>query len=242
MVARSRHPFVFLPHLLVILGLATLAGGLLAFEGGDSDDAKRPLDLPSGGAGGEDEEDAPEVIRFYGAEYEADAFFWLLDRSGSMQGQAMVTLKSEMVESITQLNARAELGIASFADDATWWQPRPMRATSSNKTSAVQWINGLVAQGWTCMPDGVVLVCDLNNQCRKKRKTIICFGDGVPRCESSGNVLTDETLDAFAQNNLRRTKVNTVFLVSMDPDTEIGVELFQRIARTYGGTFVQVSN
>ena len=36
---------------------------------------KTPLDLPVGGSGsGEDEEDAPEVISFYGLEIEGDSF------------------------------------------------------------------------------------------------------------------------------------------------------------------------
>ncbi|MCI0651809.1 MAG: hypothetical protein L0Z55_07990 [Planctomycetes bacterium] len=39
--------------------------------------AKKALDLPSGGPGtDEDDEDAPETINFFGAEFEGDAFFW----------------------------------------------------------------------------------------------------------------------------------------------------------------------
>ena len=45
---------------------------------GDSKDPRRlPLDLPSGGLGSKDgEEDPPEVIVFYGHEFEGNAFFW----------------------------------------------------------------------------------------------------------------------------------------------------------------------
>ena len=46
--------------------------------------ARQPLDLPSGGGRADDEEDTAEAIHFYGAEYEGDAFFWCLDKSGSM--------------------------------------------------------------------------------------------------------------------------------------------------------------
>ncbi len=43
----------------------------------DGSSENRPLDLPSGGIGdGEDDEDAPETINFYGSEYEGEAFFW----------------------------------------------------------------------------------------------------------------------------------------------------------------------
>ena len=44
---------------------------------GETAGAKRALDLPAGGPGtGEDDEDAPETIHFYGSEYEGEAFFW----------------------------------------------------------------------------------------------------------------------------------------------------------------------
>ena len=50
-----------------------------------SADGRKPLDLPSGGSGDNDEEeDAPETINFWGGEYEGDAFFWCLDKSCSM--------------------------------------------------------------------------------------------------------------------------------------------------------------
>ena len=43
----------------------------------------RPLDLPAGGGVGDEaeEEDMPELIQFWGEEYEGDAFFWCLDKS-----------------------------------------------------------------------------------------------------------------------------------------------------------------
>ena len=53
---------------LALLGWTTVA---------DGSSANSPLDLPSGGIGsGEDDEDAPETINFYGSEYEGEAFFW----------------------------------------------------------------------------------------------------------------------------------------------------------------------
>ncbi len=44
---------------------------------------ERPLDLPSGGAGKDtDEEDAPEAIRFYGSEFEGDCFVFIVPAYG----------------------------------------------------------------------------------------------------------------------------------------------------------------
>ncbi|NRA76362.1 MAG: hypothetical protein HRU16_10515, partial [Planctomycetes bacterium] len=51
-----------------------------------SDKIRRPLDLPSGGGRSEDEEEdlLPDVIQFFGHDFEGDAFVWVLDVSLSM--------------------------------------------------------------------------------------------------------------------------------------------------------------
>ena len=78
---------------------------------------RRPLDLPSGGVRGDesDEEDALEAIVFFGETYEGDGFFFLLDRSGSMNGFKLDMLKSEMVSALEELSPTNEFGIVSFS-------------------------------------------------------------------------------------------------------------------------------
>ena len=51
-----------------------------------SDKVRRPLDLPSGGGRDEDEDDQPlpDLIQFFGHDFEGDAFVWVLDVSASM--------------------------------------------------------------------------------------------------------------------------------------------------------------
>jgi hypothetical protein len=92
--------------ILLVMGVALGTTGWIVAQS-DGTGVKRPLDLPSGGKGDdEDEEDAPETISFYGGEYEGDGFFWCLDKSGSMDwGNLIGQLKSEMSESLNQLSA-----------------------------------------------------------------------------------------------------------------------------------------
>ena len=79
---------ILIPALIVFLPA-------IAFDV-DGATQKRPLDLPSGGLGSDgDEEDRPEIIIFYGGQYESDAFFWCLDKSGSMSGSQIQTLQEQ---------------------------------------------------------------------------------------------------------------------------------------------------
>lgn len=218
--------------LVVAILVLGVAGWISADE-----TARRPLDLPSGGGSGEEDEDAPESITFYGAEFEAEAFFFCVDRSGSMVGQPMSTLKSEMGDAIGQLSRRSQFGIVSFGTTEGAWQERPMKATSSNKASAQTYIQGLVAFGWTCMPDAVAHVCQISNKCRLRNRAIILVGDGMPYCMSLGTLLTEETLSALATHNYRRTPVNTIF-ISADQQ---GIAFFRQIASLYNGEFRAVN-
>ncbi len=214
---------------------AVLAFGwaVIAEEGGD---VRRPLDLPSGGTGDDnDDEDAPEVIQFWSAEFEGDGFFWLLDRSGSMtEAGKMETLKIEMEAAILQLSARTDFGIISFADNSTHCFPAPVRATLANRNYSITWVQGMVAAGWTCMGPAAVETIELSNKSHKRHKTIIFVGDGVPHCDYVDT--TEQVLNDIAVANYKHTKISTVYIA----DDALGIELFTQIAETYGGTFTNV--
>ncbi|MEM7263371.1 MAG: hypothetical protein AAF488_15385, partial [Planctomycetota bacterium] len=73
-------PRMRLFSLVLVFGILSATTGWIVAQ--DSGTARRPLDLPTPGAGSEEEdEDAPESITFYGSEYEGDGFFWCLDKS-----------------------------------------------------------------------------------------------------------------------------------------------------------------
>ena len=220
---------------LALALVATSGTWISAQDGGDG--LRRPLDLPSGGIGGDDDEDAPESITFYGAEFEAEAFFWCVDRSGSMDGPPIATLKAEMTDALNQLSRRAQFGLVRFSTAHDVWRPRPVRANTANKGIAIAWIQEMSAFGWTCMPDAVAAICDISNQCNLRNKTIILVGDGMPLCGSATNLLTSETLQSLASHNYKRTPVNTIF-ISANSD---GVAFFREIAQLYGGKFININ-
>ncbi|MGE3163492.1 MAG: VWA domain-containing protein [Planctomycetota bacterium] len=215
--------------LSVIAGLAVCT----ALVGQSPGDAKRPLDLPAGkiGRDEEDEEDETESIIFYGTEFEADAFFWCLDRSGSMAGAKLATLKQEVTSAISTLTNRAELGLVAFEDSQISWQSVPVKATVSNKASATAWVQALTTGGLTCMAPAAVTTINICNQSRLRHKSVIIVSDGVPNCPNCG-----ETVTAVTSANWQRNPVNTLF-IGADAG---GSACMQQIASANGGSFTQV--
>lgn len=218
----------FIALLTVALGL-TICSGLIAQSG----DTKSPLDLPAGkiGRDEEDEEDETESIIFYGTEFEADAFFWCLDRSGSMAGQKIETLKQEVTSAIATLTNRAEFGVVAFESGTQTWNSVPVKATVANKASATAWVQALTPGGVTCMAPAAVVTLGICNASRLRQKSVIIVSDGVPNCPDCG-----ETVAAVTSANFQRHSVNTLFIGA----DSAGAACMQQIASSNSGSFTQV--
>ena len=196
-------------------------------------DGPRPLDLPAPGVGGpEDNEDIPESILFYGGAYEGDGFFWCLDRSCSMGwGPGLAVLKQEMTQAISQLSGQTDFGIVAFGSNVLQWAPSPRRGTSAYKESANAWVQGLTADGGTCIAAGGVATVELANQSTKRLKRIIVLTDGEPYCSG----LTDEAsvaLTNITAANFQRIPIDTVY-ISADAG---GIAFCQQLSAMNNGT------
>ncbi|MCA8962841.1 MAG: VWA domain-containing protein [Planctomycetes bacterium] len=224
--------------------LAGASGWILAQDGGSGPNGgtRRPLDLPSGGQGDDEEdEDAPESIQFYGSEYEGDAFFWCLDKSCSMGwsgGAPLATLKQEMTNAVNQLSRRAEFSIVAFNTNYTVWSEAPKRATVGAKSSAISFISNMMADGTTCLAAAAVKTVQISHLCSKRNKAVIIVGDGVPECpppytsEQGAQALSD-----INGANYEHVPIHTIFISA----SEQGIQLMQQIAAANNGTFTLVN-
>jgi Ca-activated chloride channel family protein len=79
----------------------------------------------------------------------------LLDTSGSMGGPPLNLLKRLCALLITSLNDRDRLSMVRFGSTTERWMPVPSQATSTNLSSAMEWIRSLNATGGTEMGRGV---------------------------------------------------------------------------------------
>ena len=193
----------------------------------------RPLDMPSGGGGaGDAEEDAPETIVFYGMAYEGDAFFWCLDKSGSMDWDGGIDdLKQEVNSAILSLSPAAEFSLVAFSSNTLVWSPSPQSARLAEKTSALSWVNSLYAEGWTCLAPAAIQTLFICNQSSHSSRQVIILSDGAPFCNSVDT--STAALAEISQENWQQVPIHTIFIGS---DTA-GIAFMQTLATMNQGSF-----
>jgi len=189
----------------------------------------RPLDLPSGGKGVQEEEENIETIHFYGGEYEGDAFFWCLDRSCSMEwGGRIDVLKSETAQAISQLSDSSEFSVVAFGNTTSVWSQIPRKAKAANRFAASAWVSSLYPEGATCLGPAVATTLSIAGISSQEDKQVIVLSDGIPTCSTPA-----ETLSQVASANWESLPIHTVY-ISGDSD---GVAFMQQLAGQNGGTF-----
>ena len=218
--------------LLFVLLAATLSAGF-CFSSSVVDDPRRPLDLPSGGRGDDDDdESAPEWITFYGSEYEGDCFCWALDRSGSMgwNGRWGV-LQEELSSAILSLSAQAEFGLVFWSSTVIAWRNEVVRASSARKLAAISWAQGLSPEGATFIIPGVEKALNINRSSTKNRLVVIVLSDGEPTSDSDDPI--NEATEAINQANWDMQEINTIGVEVI----EAGTAFLQAVANANGGTY-----
>ena len=217
----------FAAFLLLLLSASALA-----------DDVRRPLDLPSGGRGStsDEEEDAPEVIEFYGGSYEGDSFMFVIDTSGSMWGDRLATAKAELTQALMSLSSNAEFGIVSFNSVVTQFKMTMSPADQPNKTAAAGWIASLSASNSTCIDYGVVRGLQIINSSQRNPadKRLILLGDGTQACPSVFFADLNQVLGVIRDSNWQSIRIDTILI---DALWDEAVLLFELIAQEHGGTF-----
>lgn len=188
------------------------------------------LDLPSGHAvaESEDEENTSEAILFFGQEFEGQAFFFLLDKSGSMAGSKMASLKHELTHSIQSLSRTSEFGIVAFSTGTSTYSPTPKKATQQRKASAIAWVEALQPYGATFMLDGATALLPIAALSRKNNKVVIAVGDGLPNGPGA-----DDTLLGIVAANWEYLPFNTILFGTQQAATDFMSEL----AEVTGGSF-----
>ncbi|MEM7166771.1 MAG: vWA domain-containing protein [Planctomycetota bacterium] len=213
---------------ILVLALLLL-GGLAWTESGD-EGSVLPLDLPSGHAvtDEEDDEDQSESIIFFGQEFEGQAFFFLLDKSGSMVGAKMASLKHELATSIQGLSRSSEFGMVAFSTGNLIYSPLPKKATASRKANAIAWVDALQPYGATFMLDGATALLPIASLSRKRHRVVIAVGDGLPNGPGA-----DDTLQGILTANWENLPFNTILFGTQ----QAAIDFMSDLAAATGGSF-----
>jgi len=206
---------------------------------------KANLDLPFD-AGGEDdleEEEAPEVIVFYGQMYEGDGIVFCCDTSASMsEGGKFERLQREVTTTIFQFSDRVQFGIVFFNTGIAKFPASggPADSTPAMKEAATQMVMAATSTGnGSCYKRGLIEALRMVNQADRKRKIIVCLGDALLSC--GGQDWTrygEETLREVRSQNVQAVRVNTICI---GPQGQANEAWMRQLAGENRGTYARVN-
>lgn len=216
--------------LTAIISICWIASTLSQDVGSAS--SNQNLDLPYNAETSEvTEEDAAEIIFFYGQQFQGDAFVFCVDRSGSMSDHGeLARAKREICRNIMEFSPETEFAVCFF--DTGWriwpFSHRPVKATIQNKQLACRWVGFIRGGAMSCPKSALLKSLRTLNASKGRRRCLIYVGDGGGTCMSQGwrNMFPDidtvtaslrfeeaylaETLTEVRRMNYKRASINTI--------------------------------
>jgi hypothetical protein len=221
------------------LAAQSLGGGSTS----GSSSLKENLDLPYDAVGdGSSEEEAPEVIVFYGQQYEGDAFFYTVDKSGSMQDRGeLPRAKAEISRNISEFSERTEFAV-NFFDSNIYKFPangRPTLANPAMKAAALSWVAGQPGGNGSCCQKGFVAALQAANLSTARRRVIVYVGDGGGTCAGDEDSYLRQCLALVVSQNYNHAQVNTIGVL-MDANRVRQEDFLKAMAAANGGTYKRI--
>ena len=186
---------------------------------------KENLDLPYDAFGQSDEEEeAPEIIVFYGQQYECDSVVFCVDKSSSMEGMKWKRCQQEILKNVTQFSEKTQFGIVLFDANVTKFpgSGRPADASPAMKAAAVSYISASTTGHGTCCKAGLQMALNISNQTTAKRKVILYLSDGRQTCPNAGDEAAygAATLAEVTARNTQKAHINTLCIAPAGGDCD----------------------
>lgn len=170
--------------------------------------------------------------RFFGVEARGSRFAYLIDVSGSMEGDRLLAMKAELLQSVQQLYDSSQFTIVLFSSEALpLTGARWITATDRTKRDIEREIYAIRAFGGTDPLPGF----DILFAMRPRPDAIYLMTDGQ---FAQGE--EDKALARIATLNDRRGRRVPIHCISFVERT--GEEILRRIAEQSGGTYTHVEN
>jgi Mg-chelatase subunit ChlD len=204
---------------------------------------KENLDLPFdalGDAG--EEEDAPEVVNFYTLSLEGDAFFYVVDHSGSMlESGELQRAKQEVTKNINEFSERVRFGVIFFSGSVSRYPKngQPAQADPPTKQGALSFIHSITrGRGGSCPLVGLQAGLLMANHVASTRKVIVYVGDGGGTCQGADEAqYLQKTLSTITSMNFQKVKINTIGVVDV---SALGEQFLRKLASQNGGTYTRI--
>ena len=159
------------------------------------------------------------LVNFFGIQAKASSVSFVVDCSGSMEGQRLERTKAELVASIVNLSPQQKFYVSFFHDQAIPMSAAqtPMPASPVEKVRCYTWIKTIGSTGGTQPESSLQLVARMNPD------AIFLLSDG------EFSPLNPETFETFSNNEI---VVNTVAFADESAATRL-----REIADRTGGTY-----
>jgi hypothetical protein len=222
--------------------LGSLSRASLPAGEADQASTKENLDLPyDAEVQIVDDGGIPEVVTFYGTRLEGDGFFYVIDRSGTMQQGELPRAKQEVVSNLQEFSDSVEFGVIFF-DKSVLKFPQngqPARATQPMKAAAITFVRSVAGGGGTCGQAGLSAALDMANQSSVQRKVIVYLSDGGGTCPGFDEcTYLRQTLANITSKNWQRIPINTIAVLSLE---KCGEEFLRGLATANGGTYTRIA-
>jgi uncharacterized protein YegL len=164
---------------------------------------------------------------FYGFPIYAKRLVFVLDSSGSMQGQRLATAKRELSAAVQQLRDNVQFAIVVFNGDVIYWRRQLATATTPVKAEAVQFVDRIAARSNTATYEGLQGAFNFDVE------AIYLLTDGAP---TSGRVVEPGAIvEAITvQNRARRQSIYTIGVNPGEVDSLFEVFLRNLADQNYG--------
>jgi Ca-activated chloride channel family protein len=166
---------------------------------------------------------------------------FLMDTSGSQQGEPLAKSQELMRRMINGLNPDDTFTIIDFANTATRLSTAPLPNTAQNRQRAIAYVNQLTANGGTELLNGIQTVLNFPAAPDGRLRSVVLLTDGyignetsvlaeVQQRLSAGNRLysfgVGSSVNRFLLNRLAEIGRGTVQVVRQDEPTETVTEQF----------------
>lgn len=232
--------------LLTVMGLLAIPGHIFsqaALPGMAGE--VRFLDLPDGFGIGEETEGELDFIEFYAEAYEGDAFFFCLDRSGSMReptpsgASKYAVMIREVVRAIQGLSSRSVVTVHFYdasMNQLTLGDP-PIRMDAAGKAMLISRVSTTPITGGSCMLRGMEKTLAVAGKSQNEHRTIILVADGRTHCANDEND-PDKVFQRIMARNRLRIPINGIYVGPRSgEDWNIGMPLLRRLSLATNGRF-----
>lgn len=179
-----------------------------------------------------------------GQEIAADAVFFVVDRSGSMQNTGELRRAQQIITGVLEndLSRGDEFGI-TFFDSGVLKFPSsgmPARATAGEIAVAARWVAAMRGGGGSCVQQGFLSALGFVDSAAARNSAIIYIGDGGGTCAGrSETQYLAATLQTVTEANQGRARIYTFgVLMRGRPRQE---NFLRELAEANGGTYTPVS-